>query len=240
MALSPFVSYEKRGKKTGWGFSGAPSTLFISGIFGLANQVKERFELDEVVFIPAYISPHKQDKETASADHRLAMLRLAIAPYPYFKVSEIELKRQGVSYTVDTLAALKSQQPETDFFLIMGMDAFAGLPTWKDTVRLFKMCHLIVAARPGHSWDGIEGRVKGLFKNAPGSDFKPIKTGNVKVFEHAEGNTTLNFFNLVPMAVSSSEIREKLAHHRELKNRLPPEVENYIMRNQLYRAKSLP
>ncbi len=211
-----------------------------NGHLGLASQIKEKFGLNEVVFVPAYISPHKQGRETASASHRLAMLRLATAPFPYFKISEIELKRQGISYTVDTLSTLVSQQPQTDFFLIMGMDTFAGIHTWKNTSHLLKMCHLIIAARPGHSLEGAESQVKNLSKDVPGLYSQPIQTGNLLVFEHAETNTTLNLFNLTLMQVSSSEIREKIHQNREFKNKLPPEVENYIMRNQLYRAKSQP
>jgi len=207
-----------------------------NGHLGLAHQVREEFRLDHVVFIPAHISPHKRDQKSAPAHHRLAMLRLAAGSSLHLQVSEIELKRKGVSFTVDTLATLMADQPQTDFFLIMGMDAFQGITTWKDAGRLLALCHVIVAARPGHALEGIESLVTGLFADLPVHYRAPCKTGRVVTFAHEEAATTLNFFDLVPMDVSSSGIRDRIRRNLEIKNMLPPEVENYIITFQLYRT----
>jgi len=202
-----------------------------NGHIGLATQVRDHFQLDRVLFIPAYISPHKLDSKPASPHHRLAMLQRAIEPHPLFSISDIELSRKDVSFTIDTLSALTDQQPDTDFFLIIGNDAFRGIKTWKSVHRLFEMCHVIVATRPGFPLKGIEKNILDIFEN----DYSPeTESEGVRVFHHRNKITTLNFFDLSPMNVSSSVIREKISNRQATKNMLPPEVENYIIENQLY------
>ncbi len=208
-----------------------------NGHISLATQVREKFHLDHILFIPAYISPHKQDKKPTPSSHRLAMLRLATASQPFFLISEMELIRKEVSFTIDTLTALRNEQPETDFYLIMGMDAFEGIGTWKAAHQLLESCHIIVASRPGYTMKGIEEILKTLFRDSSVPYVPTTQDGDILTFRHQEKQTTLNFFDLPPINVSSSQIREAIAIHQEVKNMLPPEVENYIMRNQLYRAK---
>jgi len=205
----------KAGKRVG--ILGGSFDPVHNGHIGLATQVREKFHLDHILFMPTYISPHKQDRGPVSPHHRLAMLRLAVAPHPFFLISEMELNRKEVSFTVDTLSNLTEKQPDTEFFLIMGKDTFAGIKTWKAVHRLFGMSHVIVATRPGYTLEG-----------------------DIMVFRHREKATKLNFFDLIPMDVSSSDIRERINSHRDIKNMLPPEVENYIIDNQLYSTKSYP
>ena len=152
----------------------------------------------------------------------------------------MELNNKEVSFTVDTLSVLTGKQPDTEFFLIMGNDAFAGIKTWKSVHRVLGMCHVIVATRPGYSLEGIEESLKNLFPGSESLFSPPVKEEEVTVFHHREKATTLNFFDLVPMDISSSVIREKINNHRQIKNMLPLEVENYIIKNQLYRTKSHP
>ncbi|MDA0692388.1 MAG: nicotinate-nucleotide adenylyltransferase [Nitrospinae bacterium] len=209
-----------------------------NGHIGLATQVRERFHLDHILFVPAYISPHKQDRQPASSSHRLAMLRLATASQPFFLISEMELIRKEISFTIDTLTVLLNEQPETDFYLIMGMDAFEGIGTWKTVHKLFESCHIIIASRPGYTMKGIEKTLKSIFHDSSIPFLPATKDPGLLTFCHREKQTTLKFFDLPPLNVSSSQIRERIATHQEVKNMLPPEVENYIMQNQLYRAKS--
>ena len=211
-----------------------------NGHIGLAAQVREKFQLDHILFIPAYISPHKQDNKPASPNHRLAMLQLAIDASAFFLISEMELKRKEVSFTVDTLSVLTDKQPDTDFFLIMGNDAFAGIKTWKSVHRVLGMCHVIVATLPGLPLEGIEENLKNLLPNAESLYSPPLKEKEVTVFHHREKTTTLNFFDLVTMDISSSVIRKRIYNHQQIKNMLPLEVENYIIKNQLYQTKSHP
>ena len=192
-----------------------------NGHIGLAAQVRKKFQLDQILFIPAYISPHKQDRGPASPHHR--------------PVGDFE-----ISFTVDTLSVLIHKQPDTEFFLIMGNDAFAGIKTWKSVHRVLEMCHVIVATRPGFTLEGIEESLKNLYPDVDNLFSPPIKEEGVTVFHHREKATTLNFFDLVPMDISSNVIRERINKHRQIKNMLPLEVENYIIKNQLYRAMSHP
>ena len=230
----------KKSSKKRVGILGGSFDPVHNGHIGLATQVKEKFRLDQILFIPAFISPHKQDSRPAPAHHRLAMLQLAIAPHPCFLISEMELDRKKVSFTVDTLSVLTAEQPDTDFFLIMGSDAFAGIKTWKSIRQLLGMGHFIVATRPGFTLERIEENLKNLFPDLESSFSPATVEEDVIVFHHRSQSTTLNFFDLIPMDISSSVIRKNINRHREIKNMLPPEVENYMIKNQLYVAKSHP
>lgn len=211
-----------------------------NGHIGLATQVQAKFQLDHILFIPAYISPHKQNRRPTSPHHRLAMLKRALAPHPLFLLSEMELNKREVSFTIDTLSVMTTQQPDTDFFLIMGKDAFAGIKTWKSVHQLLEMCHVIVATRPGYTLEGRDANRKNLFPDLESLYLPATVEEDVVVFPHRNKKVTLNFFDLIPMDVSSSIIRERINGHREIKNMLPPEVEKYIIENQLYRTKFHP
>ncbi|GJL78983.1 MAG: nicotinate-nicotinamide nucleotide adenylyltransferase [Nitrospinaceae bacterium] len=211
-----------------------------NGHIGLAIQVRERFHLDGILFIPAYISPHKLNKRPTASNHRLAMLRLATASQPFFSISAIELVRKKVSFTIDTLTALLRKRPETEFYLIVGMDAFEGFNTWKAVHRLLELCHVIVAARPGYASEKVEETLTKIFIDSSTPYAPGIREGDMLRYNHLEKKTTLSFFDLPPVAVSSSQIRERIRGGEEIKNMLPPEVENYIIENQLYRSNSHP
>src|SRR6476620_9979736 len=96
----------------------------------LAECARETLQLDEVWLMPAAVPPHKQSRELAPAKHRLAMLELALAGHEQIKSSHIGIDRGGVSYTVDTLTAIRQQHPDTMIFLLMGADSLHDLPTW--------------------------------------------------------------------------------------------------------------
>jgi nicotinate-nucleotide adenylyltransferase len=204
----------------------------------LATGAREKFKLDHILFIPAYLSPHKLTSEPASPHHRLAMLELALGPHPYFSISEVELEKRQVSFTVDTLSHLKDLNPDTDYYLIMGKDAFLSIKTWKSVHRLLGMCHVIVATRPGYALEGMEECLENICAGSENLYSPGTREGDVRVFRHLEKKTTLNFFDLPPMDISSTVIREKINRHQEIKNMLPPEVENYMIENQLYQEQS--
>lgn len=115
----------------------------------LAREAMKRFGLDEILFIPCAAPPHKQAPDLASGRDRLAMLRAATHDEPRFKVLDIELKRGGVSYSIDTLRALKKSRPRDHFFFIIGTDMLAELHTWRDIYRLLELCEFVTMARPG-------------------------------------------------------------------------------------------
>src|SRR4051794_648934 len=109
----------------------------------LAECCREALSLDEVWLIPAAIPPHKRTRELSPAKNRLEMLELALGGHEQLRSSDIEIKRGGVSYTVDTLAAVKVAQPEAELFLLMGADSLHDLPTWREPT---KICELAVPA----------------------------------------------------------------------------------------------
>ena len=106
------------------------------------------FQLDRVIFVPTAQPPHKDTQEVLNAAHRLAMVKLAIADNPIFELSRLEIDRSGISYTVDTIEALRQTYPGTDIYFIMGMDSIYILDTWKDIERLVDMCRFIVVTQP--------------------------------------------------------------------------------------------
>jgi nicotinate-nucleotide adenylyltransferase len=116
------------------------------GHLAIANAALEDLALDRVYFVPARRSPLKPGDPVASAQDRLAMLTAAIADEPRFRVSRIELDREGPSFTVDTLQALRG---EGDLFLILGSDAFADFDRWRDPARIRDLATVVLAARPG-------------------------------------------------------------------------------------------
>lgn len=115
----------------------------------LAELVKERLKLDKVIFMPAYIPPHKKDPDIIDAELRLEMVKCAIEDKPGFEASDMEINRKGTSYSVDTLKLLKEKHgPEAELFFIAGSDSLDELPMWKDIDRVFELSHFVVATRP--------------------------------------------------------------------------------------------
>ncbi len=211
-----------------------------NGHLGLAGQVKERFRLDRILFVPARVSPHKLDQDGTPAHHRFEMLRLALAPHPDYGISEVEIHRSGPSYTVDTIDLLKAEAPEKELHLIMGQDTFESIATWKDTLRLLTLCHIIVARRRTGSHKDFVENMKLCIEKLGVPHTLQYQEENVLSFLNRASHTAIRFFDLPLMDVSSSEIRERIARKEQTKNLLPPKVENYIIENQLYRAQCQP
>jgi nicotinate-nucleotide adenylyltransferase len=131
---------------TGVGIFGGTFDPVHVGHLAIANAALDELGLDRVYFVPARRSPLKEDGPTASAEDRLGMLTAAIAGEPRFRVSRLELDREGPSFTVDTLAALKR---EGELYLILGADAYADFERWREPERIRRLATIVVAARPG-------------------------------------------------------------------------------------------
>ena len=115
----------------------------------LAECCREERRLDQVWFVPAAVPPHKRPGAVASASQRVEMLRLAIGGHEAFHVSTLEVDRGGVSYTVDTLEAVRHEQPAAELFFLMGADSLADLPTWREPARICELASPIVVGRGG-------------------------------------------------------------------------------------------
>ena len=208
-----------------------------NGHLALAQEAKKKFKLDRIIFIPAFQSPHKTNQTPMDAFHRVQMLELALDDEPCFQISRIELDREGLSYTIDTIDALKAIHDPAELFLILGIDAFKTLDTWKDSSRLTETCHLLVSTRPGHNPKKIEPCVQKIFQTSGSFPYSPARQleGNT-IFQHQKTGTEIVFFDLTPTNISSRQIRKLIAENQGLKNLLPHNVENYIIENRLYRS----
>lgn len=122
----------------------------------VARAARSCVGLDRILFIPTGDPPHKPPGSFASAHHRLRMVELAIQDDEGFSASDLELRRPGKSYTIDTLRALlPEQEPGTELFFIVGLDAFLDVPSWKESDTLLSLCHFIVISRPATSFQSL-------------------------------------------------------------------------------------
>ena len=135
------------------------------GHLHLAHEVRSKLDLDEIWFIPTGTPPHKTDEELASPADRFEMVRLGISGHPFFKISDIELKRVEKSYSIDTVRAFKKTYPRDEFFFMIGLDAFMDIPSWKESAALLQSVHFIVVSRPGYHFMDLV-RLP-LFKECP-------------------------------------------------------------------------
>jgi nicotinate-nucleotide adenylyltransferase len=185
----------------------------------IAETVRDELGLDKVLFVPAATPPHKQERPIAAAADRLEMVRLAVAGNAAFDVSEVEIERGGVSYTIETISGLRrTVGDEAKLFLIVGADSVRELATWKDIDHLVHLCTFVVVARPGYR---IEDLIREEIGLAPET--------RQRVLRH--------YIDAVRVDVSSTELRARLAEGRSVRYRLPEAVEQYIRSKGLYGTK---
>lgn len=214
-----------------------PITL---GHLGLARDIQEKVNLDRIWFVPAWQSPHKQDQPPTDASHRLSMLKEALAPYPHFEISEIELDKKKISYTANTLSALQHQHPDSEWYLVLGMDTFRDFTTWKNVREILESAHLTVATRPGYPNDLAPKTLKAMVDGLPFSYQLHRQAKGVQTYLCQETGKTLIFCDIRPLDISSSEIRKRVKCGLSVKKMLPPEIERYIMAHRLYQENPRP
>jgi nicotinate-nucleotide adenylyltransferase len=205
------------------------------GHLGLAQEVYKKFDLDQVLFIPAFQAPHKKTAPLASSVHRLEMLKLTLKDSPHFSVSDKEIHRKEVSYTIDTLNDLQIEFPSSKLFLIIGYDNLFKLDSWKDAFKIMKKHTIVVASRPGMNSNFAEKKVLGMFKGDSPYILRKT-TGKDQEFYHQETGSRLIVFNIRPRDISSSLVREQLAQGKSMENLLPREVERYIIEQKIYHS----
>ncbi len=203
------------------------------GHLQIAEAVLKKFLLEKVLFIPSGSPPHKNNQALPSASQRLEMTRLALINYPVFEVSDIETRRPGLSYSIDTIEELKSRCPHDRFFFIIGMDAFSEISTWREPDRLLRLCDFVIVSRQGFPFSGFSP-----LPSLQGFDLvslRQLDNGTESVYIYStESGTQLHFIQTPPCHISASEIRQKIAAQKETKNLLPDKVKSYIIKEGLY------
>jgi nicotinate-nucleotide adenylyltransferase len=192
-----------------------------------AEEVRETLGLDLVYFIPAASPPHKTEGELAPAEHRLEMTRLATKGNRYFMVSDVEVRRMGRSYSIDTVRHfLGALRPPTTLFLLMGGDQFSELETWKEAQELVALCNIVVHTRPCAGESGPQRVSLAALER-----FGYSKADDHYV--HPSGHT-LSFVATTYFPISASEVRRKVQRGESINYLLPGDVADYIQRHALY------
>jgi len=178
-----------------------------------AEGARYQFQLEKIIFVPAGCPPHKAPEEVSEPHHRLALTRLAINSNPFFTVSDMEIERDGLSYAIDTVRQTSNLFPGAQIFFITGADAVLEILNWKNVAELLSMCLFIAATRPGYRLGSLKARLHG---------FSASQLERIIVME-------------VPaLAISSTDIRQRIKEGRPIKYLLPEAVENYILEHSLY------
>ena len=182
----------------------------------LAECCREECRLDQVWFVPAAVPPHKRPGAVASASQRVEMLRLATGGHEAFHVSTLEVDRGGVSYTVETLEAVRREQPAAELFFLMGADSLADLPTWRAPARICELVSPIVVGRAG----------------APPPDYSVL--GPFVAADRLDAIRQLRV-EMPAVDLRASDLRRRIAAGLSIRYRTPRAVEKYIDAQRLYR-----
>jgi nicotinate-nucleotide adenylyltransferase len=179
----------------------------------VAEQVRSSLELDKVIFMPAGEPWMKADRKITSAQHRVEMVRLAIASNPFFELSTIEIEHPGWTYTVDTLEQLsKDLDNGTRLFLLIGWDGLKNMPKWRAPYRISKIATLVTFPRPGVP----EPDISLLEESMPALSERMVRLDGPYI------------------GISSTDIRERLSAGKSVRYLVPPEVDRYIVDQGLY------
>ena len=196
------------------GLMGGTFDPIHNGHLLLAENSRKAFNLDKIIFMPAGIPPHKKDKHLSSNTHRYNMTLLAINSNRHFFLSDMELKKEGISFTIDTIKYLKSLYIDTEIYFILGSDSLFQIDTWKDYQELLTLCHFIVAPRPNFHNEKLENTVNTL---------------------NSLYNSSIHIVEGPVLDISSSEIRDRVRKGLSISYLVPKPVEEYIYKHGLYK-----
>lgn len=196
-------------------FGGSFNPVHIAHLV-LAERAREQADLDRVIFIPARRPPHKPNRPLASSEDRLAMLNRAIADNEYFGISEVELNRDGPSYTLRTVRAFRNTMDiDGELHLILGGDSVLDLPMWWNAEQLVEEVNIIGVERPDHLFGDLSSVGQALGEDVAAS------------IRHNQVGMPL-------MNISATDIRERAARGQSIRYLVPESVREYIYRNGLY------
>ena len=176
----------------------------------IAELVREELHLNKVFFLPAKIHPLKENAAISAVEHRVQMVASAIEDNPAFELCDIEFRREGISFTVDTLRSLRKEYPpeSTELYYLMGLDNVNQFHLWKEPEEIIRLCRVVVLGRPG---------VK------PHPDARPFLPAFL-------------FLDLPLIEISATDIRQRVRNGRTIRYLVPEAVEAYIARHRLYRG----
>lgn len=194
------------------GLMGGTFDPIHNGHLVLAEQVRTRFQMDKIIFIPAGNPPHKDSM--ASKEHRYKMTQLAIEDNEFFELSRIELDQDHKTYTIDTVLKLREMYGnETEVYFITGADMIIDLPTWKNFSELVHLCKFIGSTRPGVEDKELSDQINSLVK-----DYK----------------ADITITQVPALAISSTDIRRRVKYNLSIRYLLPKSAEDYIYEHKLY------
>lgn len=186
------------------------------GHLAAAEEARDALGLERIAFVPAGIPPGKPGRVVSAADHRVAMVRLAIAGHPAFELSRVDVERSGPSYTADTIELLATAERDTgrrpDLIFILSEETLHDLPTWHEPGRLLDACRLAVVPRAGHPSVGRAW----LAERFPGREGRVV------------------FLDGPRLGISSTAIRARVAAGRSIRYLVPDAVAAYIVDHRLY------
>lgn len=172
----------------------------------LAEQAREQLGLRKVLFIPAHMPPHKQSRAMTDGKSRMAMIEMAVAGNPAFAACDVELRRGGVSYTIDTLKAIQEEHPADELVLLLGADMVADIPNWREPGEIVRTAIIAAAERPGSG----------------------------KTFTSPSPAARLERIEMPAVEISSTEIRARIAAGRSVRYFVPASVDAFIQAHCLY------
>lgn len=183
------------------------------GHLAAAQTVYENFYVDRVVLMPLGDAPHKNMSST-TADERFKMVMAAVSDNPAFAVSDMEIRRSGKTYTVDTVEQIKSINPNIDIYFVMGADELESIDTWRQPQKIFSLCRVIAVSRPGYNTEGLIRKIDEVKKKYKGEAY---------------------FLEIPSLDISSSDLRKKIKDGKSVKYLMPKEAEKYIIEHDLYK-----
>lgn len=197
------------------GISGGTFDPVHNAHLASAIAVREKLSLDKVIFIPSGNPPHKKEMDVTSPEHRYLMLQRAVEQIPHFEVSRIEIDREGLTYTIDTLKEFKIKYgSHSKLIFITGADVIHDILTWKDFKAVFAMCEFAATLRPGYDKEGFLSDIDYL---------------------RQEFKAAINMVEIPQMDISSTMIRERVFKGLSIEDLVPESVGNYIKLNNLYK-----
>lgn len=208
-------TYELSKVKSKYAIMGGTFDPIHIGHLFAAEEVRVKLGCQKVIFIPSGNPPHKKEQVLTDSSHRYAMTLLATASNPNFEVSDIEIKRNGYTYTLDTVKKLKGYYGlDVELLFITGADALLEIETWYKVEELLKLCSFVAVTRPGYDKSKLEQKLAHL---------------------QSKYNSSLYIVDVPGLSISSTDLRSRVLQGTSIKYLVPENIENYIREHNLYR-----